>query len=29
MKNFIGEKGKMTNKGNNKHDDADSPLHDT
>ena len=28
MKNFIGEKVKMTNKGNDKHEDADSLLHD-
>ena len=29
MKYFIGEKEKMTNKGNDKHEDADSFLHDT
>ena len=27
MKNFIGEKEKMTNKGSDKHEDADSLLH--
>ena len=26
---FIGEKGKMTNKWNDKHEDADSLLHNT
>ena len=28
-KNFIGEKENMTNKGNDKHEDADSLLHNT
>ena len=28
-KDFIGEKEKWTNKGNDKHEDADSFLHDT
>ena len=28
-KNFIGEKEKWTNKGNDKHEDADSVLHNT
>ena len=28
-KNFTGEKEKMINKGNDKHEDADSLLHDT
>ena len=28
-KKFIGEKEKMTNKGNDKHEDADYLLHDT
>ena len=27
-KNFVGEKDKWTNKGNDKHEDADSLLHD-
>ena len=27
--NFIGEKGKWTNKENDKHEDADSVLHNT
>ena len=29
MKYFIGEKEKWTNKENDKHEDADSFLHDT
>ena len=29
MKNFIGEKEKWTNKGNDKHEGAYSALHDT
>ena len=29
FKNFIGEKEKRTNKGNEKHDYADSLLHNT
>ena len=28
-KNFIGEKEKYTNKGNDKHEDAASVLHNT
>ena len=28
-KNVIGEKEKWTNKGNDKHEDANSVLHDT
>ena len=28
-KNFTGEKEKWTNKGKDKHEDADSLLHDT
>ena len=28
-KNFIGEKEKWTNKGNDKHENADSVLHNT
>ena len=29
MKYFIGEKEKMTNKGNDKHEDADSLFNNT